>query len=74
MRDLLCFRDASKSDLPNVLRLYSQPGMDDGKILSVFEAERIFERMSSYPNWSKYRIMKKLYINLYSPDGIVLAV
>jgi hypothetical protein len=30
MRDPLCFREASKSNLPNVLRLYSQPGMDDG--------------------------------------------
>lgn len=31
MRDPLCFRDASKSDLPNVLRLYSQPGWIMGK-------------------------------------------
>ncbi len=28
--------------------------MDDGKILSVSEAERIFERMSSYPNYKVY--------------------
>ncbi|MFA5921540.1 MAG: hypothetical protein WC856_09645 [Methylococcaceae bacterium] len=54
MNDSLCFREASKFDLPDVLRLYAQPDMDDGKILSVFEAERIFERMSSYPNYKIY--------------------
>lgn len=54
MNGSLCFREASKFDLPDVLRLYAQPDMDDGKILSVFEAERIFERMSSYPNYKIY--------------------
>lgn len=54
MNGLLCFREASKSDLSEVLCLYAQPDLDDGKVLSALDAERIFERMSSYPNYKIY--------------------
>jgi GNAT superfamily N-acetyltransferase len=47
-----CFcREAAKADLPGILRLYAQPDLDDGKVLSLSEAERVFERMAQYPNY-----------------------
>jgi len=48
------FREASKADLPDVLRLLAQPDLDDGQVLSLAEAERVFDRMARYPD---YRIV-----------------
>jgi GNAT superfamily N-acetyltransferase len=53
MRKILC-REASREDLPQVLGLYSQPDLDDGKVLSLPEAVRIFERMARYPDYKVY--------------------
>ena len=47
-------REASKADLPEVLRLYAQPALDDGKVVSLFEAERLFERIARYPDYKIY--------------------
>lgn len=47
-------RKATKDDLPEVLRLYAQPELDDGKTLPLLEAERVFLRMQSYPDYSVY--------------------
>ncbi|MCA9646103.1 MAG: GNAT family N-acetyltransferase [Polyangiaceae bacterium] len=47
-------RKATKSDLPEVLRLYAQPELDDGKTLPLAEAERVFAKMLSYPDYSVY--------------------
>jgi GNAT superfamily N-acetyltransferase len=44
-------REASRTDLPEVLRLYAQPALDNGKALSLFEAERLFERIARYPDY-----------------------
>lgn len=44
-------REAAKADLPEILRLYAQPSLDDGRVLSLLEAERLFERMASYPDY-----------------------
>lgn len=44
-------REAVKADLPEVLRLLAQPDMDDGTVLSLANAERIFERMARYPDY-----------------------
>lgn len=46
-------RVASKDDLPEVLRLYAQPDLD-GKALSLPEAERLFDRIAQYPDYSIY--------------------
>ncbi len=54
MDNSLQIRIASKSDLPDVLGLYAQPDLDDGKVLPVTDAERILERMSCYPNYRIY--------------------
>jgi GNAT superfamily N-acetyltransferase len=54
MSHQVSFRVASKTDLPDVLRLYSQPELDNGQVLSIADAECIFERMSRYPNYKLY--------------------
>lgn len=45
-------RTAVHRDLPAVLSLYAQPGMDDGRTLPLKEAEAIFDRMKSYPDYT----------------------
>jgi GNAT superfamily N-acetyltransferase len=47
----LAIREATKSDLQAVLALYAQPELDDGKVLSVEQAERIYTEFSRYPNY-----------------------
>ncbi len=44
-------RVATASDLPDILRLHAQPAMDDGQVLTLAEAERVFERMAHYPDY-----------------------
>ncbi|MGX2042229.1 GNAT family N-acetyltransferase [Methylocaldum sp. MU1018] len=58
MNSALHFREALKSDLPDLLQLYAQPDLDDGKVLTVSEAERIFERMARYPDYKIYIAVK----------------
>ena len=52
--DTIFIRAADNRDLPGVLALYAQPGMDDGRILSIDEAERLFTRFSRYPDYTLY--------------------
>jgi len=47
-------REASKEDLPEVLRLYAQPDLDNGKVLALTEAELLFERIARYPDYKIY--------------------
>ena len=47
-------REASKTDLPEVLSLYTQPALDNGKVISLLEAERLFERIAHYPDYKIY--------------------
>ena len=54
MSNPLSFREVSRRDLPKELALYAQPDLDDGRVLSVVAAERVFERMSCYPNYKIY--------------------
>jgi GNAT superfamily N-acetyltransferase len=44
-------RPAAKDDLPAVLALYKQPGMDD-EVLAIHEAEAIYARMCAYPDYT----------------------
>jgi GNAT superfamily N-acetyltransferase len=47
-------RPAAKADLPGVLRLYGQPGLDDGAVLSIAEAQCMFDRFARYPDYVLY--------------------
>jgi GNAT superfamily N-acetyltransferase len=52
--DTLCIRQADRADLPAVLALYAQPEIDDGDVLPLIEAERIFTRFARYPDYTLY--------------------
>ena len=52
--ELIYFREALKPDLPDVLQLYAQPDLDDGKVLAALDAECIFDRIEKYPNYRIY--------------------
>lgn len=54
MDALVSCREASKEDIPEVLRLYAQPDLDNGKVVSQFEAERHFDRIAGYPDYKIY--------------------
>ena len=51
---VLRIRPAGAADLPAVLALYAQPGMDDGAVLPIAEAERIWARFAAYPDYTLY--------------------
>jgi GNAT superfamily N-acetyltransferase len=52
--DNLIIRDADRHDLPGVLALYAQPDIDDGAILPLYDAERVFARFARYPDYTLY--------------------
>jgi len=45
--------EASQKHLPQILRLYAEV-LDKGKVLSIADAEIIFDKISSYPNYKAY--------------------
>jgi GNAT superfamily N-acetyltransferase len=44
-------RAATEDDLPQVLALYAQPELDEGKVLDLAEAQAILKEFSRYPNY-----------------------
>lgn len=50
----IVIRKATEADLPRILRLYAQPGIDDHAVLTLEAATAIFRRMASYPRYSVY--------------------
>ena len=57
MKQFFSCRKASKKDLPEVLRLYAQPEMDEGNVLSLSEAEHLFEKFARYPDYNIYVVV-----------------
>jgi GNAT superfamily N-acetyltransferase len=47
----MILREAIEGDLPGLLALYGQLGQDDGSVLSMGDARRIFHRMKEYPSY-----------------------
>jgi GNAT superfamily N-acetyltransferase len=50
----LQIRAAVEADLPEILRLYAQPGMNDGRVLSLEAATEILRGMARYPRYQVY--------------------
>ena len=50
----VAMREAVESDLPAILRLYAQPGVDEGRVLDLDAATEIFRRMARYPRYNVY--------------------
>lgn len=44
-------REAAEGDLPAILTLYAQPDMDSGEVLDLLDAQRMFQRIHTYPNY-----------------------
>jgi len=47
----LDIRQATEADLPAVLALYAQPGLDDGDTLSIGQAQAVLAEFARYPNY-----------------------
>ena len=47
----ITMRDANEDDLVSILTLYAQLGQDDGSVLSLDEASRIFALVKNYPDY-----------------------
>ena len=47
-------RRATEQDLPAVLAIYAQPGIDDGDKLALEDARAILARFASYPDYTLY--------------------
>ncbi|BCA96350.1 hypothetical protein TUM19329_27110 [Legionella antarctica] len=55
----LKIREATREDLPEILDLYAQPGMDDGSILSTLQATIMYKKMRSYPNYKIFACLSE---------------
>jgi GNAT superfamily N-acetyltransferase len=51
---VLTIRRSGPTDLPCILALYTQAGMDGGAPLAIDEAERLFARIQRYPCYEIY--------------------
>jgi len=49
--DRIRMRVATADDLPEVLALYAQPGIDEGEVISLARAQEIHASFSRYPNY-----------------------
>ena len=47
-------REAIKQDLPAILALYAQPDMDGDHVLPVEQAQEIYARFKTYPDYRLY--------------------
>ncbi len=50
----LRIREATAEDLPDVLALYAQPAMDDGRVLPLAQATELFDQFARYPSYHLY--------------------
>lgn len=77
-------REAEAADLPRVLPLFGQLGMDDGRVLDADGARTLFEKMRRYPDYRLYMaaldgqvlgafvlLIMDNFAHLGAPSGIV---
>ena len=50
----VAIRRAEQTDLPAILALYAQPGMNAGEVISLDAAVAIWQRMAIYPSYGLY--------------------
>lgn len=50
----LSIKKAKKSDLPDILSLYADSDIDNGKMLDLNSAQDIFDKIAKYPNYNIY--------------------
>ncbi|MEA3363875.1 MAG: GNAT family N-acetyltransferase [Thermodesulfobacteriota bacterium] len=54
VKEQVRIREATADDLPALLKLYGQLGMDNGQVLPLDLAESLFLRISNYPDYRIY--------------------
>ena len=54
MHNKIIISEATIENIPDVLKLYSQADIDNDDILTVDEAQGIFEKFNRYPKYSLY--------------------
>ena len=50
----LLIREAKETDLGSILKLYADPDIDNGEVLDVSNAKKLFQKIESYPNYNVY--------------------
>jgi len=50
-RMIVVIHPATEADLPSVLNLYAQPGLDNGRVVDVATARDLFSKFAHYPNY-----------------------
>ena len=59
---------AKKKELPLILKLYASEDIDNGKVLSVSEAEAIFMKMKTYPNYKLFVLLRTPFLRMRNPS------
>jgi GNAT superfamily N-acetyltransferase len=54
MYPVITFKQASDGDIPDILRLYAQPDMDNGKTISEDDAKELLLKLKQYPSYHFY--------------------
>lgn len=60
----LLIREATEDDLPAVLALYAQPAMDNGRVLTLEEAQLVLAQFRQYPSYRLWVACEA------TPDGV----
>ncbi|MBW8468554.1 MAG: GNAT family N-acetyltransferase [Thiobacillus sp.] len=62
----LLIREATEADLPGVLALYGQSGLDNDAVLSVAQAREVFQQFARYPSYRLFVACEPAF-----PDSVI---
>jgi len=57
----LLIREATEADLPGVLALYGQSGLDNDAVLTVAQAREVFQQFARYPSYRLFVACETAY-------------
>ncbi|MDO9251967.1 MAG: GNAT family N-acetyltransferase [Hydrogenophaga sp.] len=62
----LLIREATEADLPGVLALYGQSGLDNDAVLTVAQAREVFQQFARYPSYRLFVACEPAF-----PDSVI---
>lgn len=62
----LLIREATEADLPGVLALYGQSGLDNDAVLTVAQASEVFRQFARYPSYRLFVAFEPAF-----PDSVI---
>ena len=62
----LLIREATEADLPGVLALYGQSGLDNDAVLSLAQAREVFQQFARYPSYRLFVACETAF-----PDSVI---